>query len=91
MTVPDFDTKKIDAQVMGARLALNYLMENYNRGLYEKIVAKLLGEQMETLRNLYFMIKNVEFQRATKKDDEIRVIMYKQGRDFIKNTFLIME
>lgn len=31
MSVPDFETKKIDAKVMGERLEgiLNYLMENY--------------------------------------------------------------
>lgn len=34
MSVPDFDTKKIDAKIMGSRLAgiLNYLLENYNQG-----------------------------------------------------------
>lgn len=37
MTVPDFDTKKIDSKVMGTRLAgiLDYLMENYQQGVYE--------------------------------------------------------
>lgn len=34
MTVPDFSTKKIDAKVMGTRLAgiLEYLLENYTQG-----------------------------------------------------------
>ena len=38
MSVPDFDTKKIDAKVMGSRLAgiLDYLMENYQQGIYDR-------------------------------------------------------
>ena len=36
MSVPDFNTQKIDAKVMGNRLAgiLDYLMENYQQGTY---------------------------------------------------------
>ena len=35
MTVPDFETKKIDAKVMSTRLAgiLEYLLENYKQGI----------------------------------------------------------
>ena len=37
MTVPDFETKKIDAKVMGTRLAgiLEYLLENFHQVIYE--------------------------------------------------------
>lgn len=39
MTVPDFSTKKIDAKVMGPRLAgiLEFLLENYTQGTYERL------------------------------------------------------
>lgn len=37
MSVPDFETKKIDAKVMGSHLAgiLNYLFENYQQSVYD--------------------------------------------------------
>ena len=55
-TVPDFDTKKIDAKVMGSRLAnyLNYLLENYNQESYELQIAQILGDQNESLQHLYY-------------------------------------
>ena len=39
MSVPDFSTKKIDAKVMGTRLAgiLEYMLENYTQGTYERL------------------------------------------------------
>ena len=55
-TVPDFDTNKIDAKVMGSRLAnlLNYFLENYNHESYELQIAQILGEQNESLLHLYY-------------------------------------
>ena len=52
MTVPDFNTKKIDAKVMGTRLAgiLEYLLENYTQGTYERLLTRMLGEQVEELK-----------------------------------------
>ena len=53
MMVPDFDTNKIDAKVMGPRLAnlLNYLLENYNHESYELLIAQILGKQNESLQH----------------------------------------
>ena len=47
MTVPDFETKKIDVKVMGTRLAgiLEYLLENYTQGTYSRLIALMIGEQ----------------------------------------------
>ena len=44
MTVPDFETKKIDAKVMGTRLAgiLEYLLENYTQGTYSRLIALMI-------------------------------------------------
>ena len=63
MTVPDFSTKKIDAKVMGTRLAgiLEYLLENFHQVIYESSFARILSEQHEALHNKYFDIKKMKF------------------------------
>lgn len=74
-TVPDFDTKKIDTQVMGSRLAnlLNYLLENYNQDTYELQIAQILGEQNESLQHLYYKIKKMKLANASKQGDIITI------------------
>ena len=69
MTVPDFETKKIDAKVMGTRLAgiLEYLLENFHQDIYERYYAKILSEQHEALHNKYFDIKKMKFVSAVKE------------------------
>ncbi len=76
-TVPDFDTKKIDAKVMGSRLAnlLNYLLENYNQGSYELQIAQILGEQNESLQHLYYKINKMKLANASKQDNIITILM----------------
>ena len=51
MSVPDFNTRKIDAKVMGNRLAgiLDYLMENYQLGSYNRRLSSIASEQNEAL------------------------------------------
>ena len=77
MTVPDFSTKKIDAKVMGTRLAgiLEYLLENYTQGTYEKLLTRMLGEQVEELKQAYFNIKKMKFVSASKKGNELTILM----------------
>lgn len=77
MTVPDFETKKIDAKVMGTRLAgiLEYLLENYKQASYERQIALIVGEQYEALQDTYFYIKKMKFISASKKDNEITILM----------------
>lgn len=57
MTVPDFETRKIDASVMDNRLAgiLEYLMENYQQGVQERRLIAIAGEQnkLDNGRNRY--------------------------------------
>ena len=78
MTVPDFDTNKIDAKVMGSRLAnlLNYLLENYNQGSYELQITQILGKQNESLQHLYYKIKKMQFAHASKQGDVMTVLMH---------------
>lgn len=77
-TVPDFDTNKIDAQVMGSRLAnlLDHLLQNYNKDTYELLIAQILGEQNESLQHLYYKIKKMQFANASKQGDVITVLMH---------------
>ncbi len=51
LTVADFDTKSIDAKVMGTRLAgiLDYLIESYKQLIYNRKLCKILKEQNQTL------------------------------------------
>lgn len=77
MTVPDFSTKKIDASVMGPHLAgiLEYLLENYTQGTYSRLIALMIGEQVEELKQAYFNIKKMKFVSATKKGNELTILM----------------
>lgn len=77
MTVPDFSTKKIDAKVMGTRLAgiLEYLLENYTQETYERLLTRMLGEQVEELKQAYFNIKKMRFVSASKKGIELSILM----------------
>lgn len=77
MTVPDFEKKKIDDKVMGIRLAgiLEYMLETYMQGTYESLLARMLGEQVEELKQVYFNIKKMKFVSATKKGNELFILM----------------
>ena len=67
--MPDFDTKSIDATVMGTRLAS--LLENYHQSVYERKLYKILKEQNQTLEKLEFEIAKIQFDDANKIGDEI--------------------
>ena len=76
-TIPDFDTNKIDAQLMGSRLAnlLNYLLENYHQESYELQLVQILSKQNESLQHLYYKIKKMQFANASKQGDIIAITM----------------
>ena len=77
MSVPDFETKKIDGKVMGSRLAgiLEFLLENYHQGTYEKQITQMVKEQNEALEKVYFNIKKLKFVSAKKVGNEITINM----------------
>ena len=77
MSVPDFETKKIDGKVMGKHLAslLEFLLENYHQGTYNMQISEIVKEQNEALEKLYFNIKKMEFVSAKKTGDEINIYM----------------
>lgn len=76
MSVPDFDSKTIDANVMGSRLAgiLDYMMENFQQPVYSRKICQILKEQSESLEKLEFEIKKIEFVSAHKSGAEITLI-----------------
>lgn len=77
MTVPDFETKKIDAKVMGTRLAgiLDNLMENYQQGVHDRRLGQIASEQNDALENVYFQLKKMKFVNAMKKGNELTIIL----------------
>ena len=76
-SVPDFETKKIDAKVMGTRLAklLSFLLENYQQGFYISQLKDIALEQDKSLENVYLQIKKLSFEYAIKRGDELAVMM----------------
>lgn len=84
LSVPDFDTKRIDANVMGVRLAgiIDYLMENYQQSVYERRLTSIVREQSNALENIFFQIKKTHFVHAFKKGNEITILM---RTDLLKN------
>ena len=77
MTLPDFESKKIDAKVMGDRLVsiLNFLMENYQQSVYDRRLSQIASEQNEALENVYFLLNKMKFVNAVKKGDDITILM----------------
>lgn len=77
MNVPDFDTKKIDAKVMGTRLAniLTFLMNNYQQGFYISQLKDIASDQNKALQYVYLEIKKMSFLYAVKKGDELAIMM----------------
>lgn len=63
---------------MGKRLAgiLDYLMENYHQGVYDRRLGQIASEQNEALENVYFQLKKMKFVNAVKKGNEITILMY---------------
>jgi len=62
---------------MGTRLAgiLEYLLENYTQGTYDRLLTRMLGEQVEELKQAYFDIKKMKFLSASKKSNEISILL----------------
>lgn len=63
MSIPDFDSKTIDASVMGQRLAsiLDYLLDNYHQSVYNRKLAQILKEQDNVHEKYEFEIQKLLF------------------------------
>ena len=76
MTIPDFETAKLDSAMMGTRLynILTYLLDNYQQGIYNQRLAQITREQISAFGNEYFDIKKLSFIRASKHGNSIDVV-----------------
>ncbi len=76
-SMPDFDTNKINAKVIGARLArLLYSLEvNYTQGYYNRTLATILAEQLENPAYKFVPVKKIKTQKITKMGDEITILL----------------
>lgn len=76
MSVPDFDTKAVDAKIMGTRLTgiIDYLVNNYKQPVYNRKLCQILKEQEEQLEKYEFELMKLQFVRATKSGDEITLL-----------------
>lgn len=77
LSVPDFETKRIDAKVMGERLAgmLDYLMDNYHQAVYDRKLGLIASEQNKAMENVYFQLKKMKFVNAVKKGNDITILI----------------
>ena len=76
-SMPDFDTNRINAKVIGVRLAnLLYSLEvNYTQGYYNRTLASILAEQLENPAYKFVPVKKIKTQRIAKKGDEITILL----------------
>lgn len=75
---------------MGVRLAgiLDYLMENYEQGVYDRRLVQIASEQNEALDNVYFQIKKMKLVNAIKNGNIITILM---RADLQKNSLNIKQ
>ena len=94
-SMPDFNTSKIDAKVIGVRLAkiLQSLEENYVQGYYNRTLASILAEQLENPAYKFVPVKKIKTQRITKTGDEITIMLkttFTSTNEGKKNTILTL-
>ena len=94
-SMPDFDTSKIDAKVIGVRLAkiLQSLEENYTQDYYNRVLASILAEQLETPAYQFVSVTKIKTQKITKAGDEITILLkttFKSTNEGKKNTILTL-
>lgn len=94
-SMPDFNTSKIDAKVIGVRLAkiLQSLEENYVQGYYNRVLASILAEQLETPAYQFVSVTKIKTQKITKMGDEITILLkttFKSTNEGKKNAILTL-
>lgn len=72
-SMPDYSTSRVDAKVMGSRLAtiLKALCENYKQYTNLSALSVIQSNQVEGLS--YGRIKKLKFDNATKQGNEISI------------------
>lgn len=74
-SIPDYDVKKPDAQVMGWRLAkmLQKLEQNYQQGIYSRMLAFIRSEVLEEPRIRYIAVNKMKILKVKKVGDVITI------------------
>ncbi len=75
MSVPDFNTKKIDQKVMGWRLAkmIDFIQNSYMQASYNRTISTIRYEQTEDPRIRFSNTDKLEFVSAEKQDSIILI------------------
>lgn len=87
-SMPDYSVKKIDESKIGSRLAslLRYLEENQKNGYLNQLMASVVKEQNEALKEKYFEVEKLKLVSVSKSGNEIS-IKYKASLRSKKDNF----
>ena len=75
-SMPDYTTKKLDANVMGEHMAtmVNIFLERCTQMSYQRPLNQIIGEQVESLKYSDYGIQKMKFVNATKIGNEITLV-----------------
>ena len=75
-SMPDYTTKKVDANVMGEHMAtmVNTFLERCTQMSYQRPLNKIIGEQVESLKYSDYGIQKMKFVKATKIGNEVTLL-----------------
>lgn len=75
-SMPDYTTKKVDANVMGQHMAMmvNTFLERSTQISYQRPLNKIIGEQVESLKYSDYPIQKMKFVNATKIGNDITLL-----------------
>ena len=76
-SMPDFNTTKVDAKVIGVRLAtiLQSLEKNYKQAFYNRLLASIAAEQMANLNYSSVPVHKIMIKKISKTGDEINILV----------------
>ena len=76
-SMPDFNTTKVDAKVIGVRLAtiLQSLEKNYKQAFYNRLLASIAAEQMANLNYSSVPVHKIMIKKISKAGDEINILV----------------
>ena len=74
-SVPDYNVNRLDAKVMGWRLAkiLQSLEKNYTQSVYNQMLSQIRNTQMEELKVHYLPIEKIKILNIQKQDSVITI------------------
>lgn len=75
-SMPDYITKKVNANIMGAYMAsmVNTFVERSTQMSNQRVLNKIIGDQVESLKYYDYGIKKMKFINASKKGNELTLL-----------------